>query len=407
MNDEHINEKDFTKYGENELSPREFLRVQTHLENCEACERRLKEMFPNIAEMEEGLLIEDLRAPEADDFHLNYEEHLKPFIYGIISAIDKEIVASHVEVCAACREDLRDLLVFHRELEQEKEIRELSKTSWWTHLTDWFSHPNHKAVWLAAAAILIFIGSGLVWLFLSKSSDEIVKKSASLSNVQTNQPAPKANINQPVTEANQNTVAPKANSSAQNQNAVESPKEVELANLVLPKFLNSLRTEEAGTVRGGNDSPTQKIAVISPNGSVIRDSSPVLKWQNVPNIQSFEVSVVDNDFNPVAKIDSVSGNSWRVANLPKGKIYQWQVSAKSAAADGKTTRFIGQSKFYIVSERDENRINQAKNALEKGKAFAEAGLLREAAAEFRKYLRANPNSETARKFLRQVEQRQR
>ena len=208
-------------------------------------------------------------------------------------------------------------------------------------------------------------------------------------------------------EANQNTVAPKANSNAQNQNTVESPKEVELANLVLPKFLGDLRIKEPGKLRGGNDSTMQKIVVISPNGSVIRDSTPVLRWQNVPNIQEFEVSVFDNDFNMVAKIDAVSGNSWRVANLPKGKIYQWQVLAKSVAADGKTTNFIGQSKFYIVSERDENRINQAKDELEKGRAFAEAGLLPEAAGEFRKYLRKNPNSETARKFLRQVEQGQR
>ena len=404
MNDEHINEKDFTKYGESKLSPHEFLRVQTHLENCEDCERRLKEMFPNIAEMEEGLLIEDLSTRDADDFHLNYEEHLKPFIYGTISAIDKEIVESHVEICAACREDLRDLLVFHRELEQEREIRELSRRSWWTHLTDWFSHPNHKAVWLAVAAILIFIGSGLAWLFLSKPSDEIVKKSANPSDLETNQSAPKANINQATIEVNQNTAEPKGNSNTQNQNTVESPKEVELANLVLPKFLGDLRIEETGTRRGSDDSPTQKIAVISPKGSVIRDSSPVLKWQNVPNIQDFEVSVFDNDFNPVAKIDSVSGNSWRVPNLTKGKIYQWQVSAKLVTADGKTTKFLGQSKFYIISERDENRIKQAKDGLEKGRAFAEAGLLREAAGEFRKYLKENPNSENAKKFLRQVEQ---
>lgn len=407
MNDEHINEKDFRKYGESELPPREFLRVQTHLEICEDCRRRLDEMFPNIAETEEALLINDLREEKADDFHLNYEEHLKPFIYETIDAVDKEIVESHVEVCAVCRGDLRDLLNFHQELEREKQIRELSKASWWTHFADWFSEPNRKAVWLAFAAILIFVGAGAAWLFLSKSSDEVVQNPTNIGKIENNQTAPNTNENQAVIETNQNSAVPKANSTAENQNAVESPKAIELANLVLPKFLDDLQVNEVGTLRGSDDSPSQKIAVISPNGKVIRDSSPVLTWQNVSNIQTYEVTVFDANDNRLAKNDAVGGNSWRVSNLPKGKIYKWQVSAKSVSADDKTTDFLGQGKFYIVSERDENRIKQAKDSLEKGKAFAEAGLLREAAKEFRKYLANNPNSEVAKKFLRQVEQAQR
>lgn len=365
-------------------------------------------MFPNIAETEEALLIKDLREKIANDFHLNYEEHLKPFIYETIEAIDKEIVESHVEVCAECREDLRDLLNFHQELEREKEIRKLSKASWWTSLTDWFSTPNRKAIWLAFATIIFIGGAGLIWLLMSKSPNEIVQNPSNASDLQTNQTAPNINEPQAVVEANQTPVAPKNNSAnTENKNVIVPAKEPELANLVLPKFLKDLKIEKVGTLLGSDDSPTQKIVVISPNGTVIRDSSPVLTWQNVPNIQTFEVAVFDENDNRLAKNDAVSGNSWRVPNLPKGKIYQWQVSGKSVVADGKTTNFIGQGKFYIVSQKDENRINQAKDALEKGKAFAEAGLLMEAAIEFRKYLGQNPNSENAKKFLRQVEQAQR
>ena len=365
-------------------------------------------MFPNIAETEEALLIEDLREDKANYFHLNYEEHLKPFIYKMIDAIDKEIVESHVEVCSECREDLRDLLNFHQELEREKEIRELSKANWWTNLTDWFSQLNRKAIWLAFATIIFIVGASLIWLLMSKSPNEIVQIPSNASDFQTNQIVPNINSTQAVVEANQTAVAPKNNSAnTENKNVIVPEKEPELANLVLPKFLKDLKIEKDGTLRGEDASPTQKIVVISPNGTVIRGSSPVLTWQNSPNIQTFEVTVFDENDNRVAKIDSVSGNSWRVSNLPKGKIYQWQVSAKSILADGKTTNFIGQGKFYIVSQADENRINQAKDSLEKGKAFAEAGFLREAANEFRKYQRENPNSENAKRFLRQVEQAQR
>ncbi|CAN5800075.1 hypothetical protein BH20ACI4_BH20ACI4_01520 [soil metagenome] len=406
MNFEHLNEIELKQYGESNLSPREFLHVQTHLETCEECQRRLDEMFPKIAEREEALLIEDLQADVKDDFHLNYDEHLKPFIYETISAIDKEIVESHVEVCAVCREDLRDLLNFHRELEQEKEIREFSKSGFWATVSNWFSTPNRKAVWLTFASVMILVSAGLVWFFALRPANEIVQTPANSGENAKNQTVPI--VNQMPIETNQNANTPKTNqSNAQNQNADLPEKVIEMAALVLPKFLNDLRINESETLRGNNDSETQKIAVISPNGKVIRDSSPILSWQNVANIETYEVTVFDENDNRIAKIESVKNNSWRVANLPKGKIYQWQVSAKKVSKDGKTTNYLGKGKFYIVGERDENKIIQAQNALEKGKAFAEAGLLTEAETEFRQYLKQNPNSENAKKFLRQVQQAQR
>ncbi len=407
MSFEHLNENELKQYGESNLSPREFLRLQAHLETCEGCQRRLAEMFPNIAEREEVLLIEDLQADVKYDFHLNYDEHLKPFIYENISVIDKEIVESHVEVCAVCREDLRDLLNFHRELEQEREIRELSKSHWWTQIANWFSAPNRKILWLACATILLCVGAGLAWLFLSKPTDEIAKKPSNAAVIENDQTVSNININQMPIPINQNTVTSKADSNSENQNAIETPKEPEVANLVLPKFLNDLRINENETLRGNNDSPTQKITVISPNATIIRDSSPILIWQNVPNIENYEITVFDENDNRIAKFENVKGNSQRISNLLKGKIYQWQVSAKSVLENGKQTDFIGQGKFYIISQADENKINQAKNSLEKGKAFAEAGLLAEAASQFRQYLKQNPNSENAKKFLRQIEQAQR
>lgn len=404
MNEEHIRENDLQNYGESKLPPHEFLRVQEHLEICADCRRRLDEMFPNIAETEEALLLEDLRKEVLNDFHLNYDEHLKPYIYETIDKVDKEIVESHVEVCMTCREDLRDLLQFHEELEREKEIRELSKAHWWSNIADWFSAPNRKMVWLAFASIVLIAGATIIWFFVSRPANEIAENPTNSGNFQNNQTAPSFNENRAVIDSNQNVNAPKVNQTV----APDLPeKEIEMAALVLPKFLNNLRINESETLRGNNDSETQKIAVIAPNGNVIRDSSPVLSWKSVPNVENYEVAVFDNDFNRIAKIENVKGNSRRVSNLAKGKIYQWQVTAKTVSADGKTTNFLGQGKFYIVSQTDENKINQAKDALERGRAFAEAGLLREAAFEFRKYLKENPNSENAKKFLRQVEQAQR
>lgn len=362
-------------------------------------------MFPNIVERKEAFLLEDLADETLRDFHLNYDEHLKPYIYETIDAVEREIVESHVEICADCREDLRDLLQFHEELERENEIRSLSKRGFWTQVSDWFSSPNRKVVWLAFASIFVLFGAFLVWFFLSRSTNEIVQNQTNTNDLPINQTIENLSFEKNL-QLNQNSETPKNNQSNSVIKEKDSPeKEIELANLVLPKFLDELRIIEDEKVRGNNDSPTQKIAVITPNGTVIRSSSPVLSWKQVPNVENFEVSIYDDDFNRIAKNENLKGNSWRVPNLPKGKIYQWQVSAKSFLADDKTQYFLGKGKFYIVSQADENKINQAKNSLERGRAFAEAGLLREAAEEFRKYLKENPNSENAKKFLRQLGQK--
>lgn len=404
----HIREKDLQDYGAGKLPPREFLRVQAHLENCAECQRRVDEMFPNISERYEALFLEEMQNDVLNDFHLNYDEHLKPYIYETIDAVDREIVESHVEICAECREDLRDLLQFHRELEQEKEIRELSKPHWWQNLTEWFSASSRKTVWLAFASILILIGAGLIWFFVSNSNNEVTQNQQNQPDtfeLPVNETAP--NLENSAAQTNQNADLPKTNQSKTVNREQDLPKkEIEMANLVIPKFLDELRINEDGTLRGKGELPTKKISVIEPNGTVIRSSSPVLRWENVPNAESYEVSIFDNDFNRITKIENIKGTSQRIANLARGKIYQWQVSAKTVTADGKTQNYLGQGKFYIVSQQDENKINQAKNSLERGRAFAEAGLLTEAANEFRTYLKENPDSENAKKFLRQVEQAQ-
>jgi len=401
---EHSTKDELQNYGASNLSPHEFLRVQMHLETCEECQRRLDKMFPNITENEEALFFEDLRESADETFHLNYEEHLKPFVYQTIPAVDREIVESHVETCAECREDLRDLLQFHEELEREKEIRALSKRGLWTQVSDWFSASKPKAVWFSFAAVLFFVGAGLVWFLVSRPTADIAQNPADTNNLPTNQTiesVPSENNSR----VNQNVETPPTNrANTVNRNSDLPEKEIEMANLVLPKFLNDLRTRENETLRGTNDLPTQKIVVSAPNGEAIRGVSPVLRWQQIPNVEGYEVAVFDEDFNRLAKIENLKGNVWRVPNLIKGKLYQWQVSAKSSEANGKTQNYLGQGKFYVVSQNDENKINKAGNALERGKAFAEAGLLKEAANELRKYLKANPNSENAKNFLRQIAQ---
>ena len=403
MDDKHLSDVELKGYAQDAASA-DFLRVHEHLEKCDACSRRINDMFQNAVIDEITTLLDETGADKL--FHLDYENHLKPYVDETVGAVDKELIESHVETCLRCRDDLRDIINFHEELQREVELKHLSRARPWTNLAEWLFDSTRRMAWVAFASIMIVAGAGAIWVYFNNVAlprPEIAYQDAAIPTVDEiadQKPSPDALSIEP-------DIAVKTIEKA--VNAAQKGDETEFAALKLPGFLRDLRPEIQATLRGrgSGDETETPITVISPNGRVIRESSPVLTWKKVPNTQNYEVAVFDENDNRIAKSESFGGNSWRVSNLAKGKLYQWQVSAKIVSSDGKTTNFIGKGKFYIASQAGENRINQAKDPFDKGKAFAEAGLLREAANEFRKYLAQNPNSAVAKEFLRQVEQARR
>ena len=371
-------------------------------------------MLPAIGESEEKTIVEFLT--EKEEFHLDYENHLKPFVLKTADAVTHEIVESHIEVCPECLGDLRDLMEFHETLERETQ----EKSGFWTSLQKLLTNGNWRI--LALASLLIATVAGIFWLSRMnpepppeeaevqspKSKVQSLPSESPMSNVHRAKTAesPKFNAQTPKPETEQ--VKPSESTESEIQHPpsqIPNPKSDDFVELKLPAVLNKLKPEKNETYRSDNDNetPKQAIKIVSPNGLVIRENTPLLRWENVAGIEKYEVKIFDNDDNALTGIDDFTSNSWRAPNLSGGKIYQWQVFAKKISPDGKTANLLGQGKFYIISRHDENRIAQAKNALARGRAFAEAGLLREAALEFRKYLKENPNSENVKKFLRQVE----
>src|SRR5689334_17467643 len=96
----HLSREMLRCLARRELGPREIAEVLRHIGECEECARL------SASEVEPQL--DALHAPIDDDegpWHPDYAD-LSAFADGTAGPAEREIVSSHIEDCALCREDL-------------------------------------------------------------------------------------------------------------------------------------------------------------------------------------------------------------------------------------------------------------------------------------------------------------
>ena len=98
MMTEHLSQTQLEGYRGRTLYPNELLAVDGHLASCDACHERLNSILPEAGKLPMGHSFE--AGEEA--FHLDYEQHLEPYVDGKANDIDREIVESHVASCSNC-----------------------------------------------------------------------------------------------------------------------------------------------------------------------------------------------------------------------------------------------------------------------------------------------------------------
>jgi hypothetical protein len=396
---EHIVKEILEKYGRRELDSAERIKTILHLSKCNICHNEYQKMFPNQTNPNQNV---SLPLIDNEPFHLEFEEHLQPFVDNQISEVDRVIVESHIKNCDYCATSLRDLQEFSNTLRLQKIVDEQGqREGFWQRVSGFVSN-NFRPLALAFS-VLFAICLGLFWWINTPKIVETdiveVLPTPNVSPLAINSQTPQiANTN--ISNSNKNT----QNQNIQNKNAniptptpnpTITPQETELAELKLPNYLKDLRTK-TDNLRGNNDGRTEQIVIVSPHGIVIRESSPSLNFKKLEGVEFYEISIYDGSTQ--IRKETISANSWRVpVNLPKGKLYEWQVSAKSGDQN-----YLGQGKFYVISQADGNKIRQAKDTLQRGKTFAEAGLIEDAKREFQQYLKQNPGSQTAKNALKQL-----
>ena len=92
----HPSRPELEQYRHRQLSPSALLHVDDHLKSCPDCRTQVSPGIESIS-----------LAPDTSE-HLNYDE-VERFVDGHANPAEREIVASHIGVCARCKEEVEVL----------------------------------------------------------------------------------------------------------------------------------------------------------------------------------------------------------------------------------------------------------------------------------------------------------
>jgi tetratricopeptide (TPR) repeat protein len=173
-----------------------------------------------------------------------------------------------------------------------------------------------------------------------------------------------------------------------------------------PKFLAQLPVRSGGAVQGPEQGDT--FLLVSPVAQVILTDKPTFSWTELKGATKYEIVISDEKLNEVGK-ETVTGTTWTPAKpLPRGKVLTWQVIPSEGNFKFREGESFPTANFFILEQVEVNRLKQAEQTyanspLTLGVLYAEKGLLEEAQAQFEKLLRINPNSDVAKKLLKDVQ----
>ncbi len=426
----HLEIEQLKKYGERQLNAEEMTRAVSHLGECCACFDSFQQMFPSLSDAAREVSVDNLTADDAEIFHLDYEEYLRPYIDFEVDEVEREIVESHLQNCSFCARAVREL----REFSDGLKLREIEKDSLDAPMFSKsagnsprrFANGNLRYLVLSAIAILILgFGGWLFWrqsettTFVAENQTPTAAPRVSGNENSFNQ-LPNNSLTNPPIEESESPILPRDDNSANKKpeavggkipESKQSEDERLLAALptdIRAEFQNALRTQdiklpafiadlrENRNLRG--ESNNEKNIILSPNAQAVKDVRPTFSWKKfAADGESYVVTIFDTNFNQIAVSPSLRDTQWKSnVILERGKIYKWQVKTEKSADSYP-------AQFKVLDENAIVRLNIIENAapnspLVRGIGYASEGLLTEAAREFQKEIKNNPRGNLARKL---------
>ncbi len=424
---EHLTQKQVEDFSRNQLLASDLLAVSDHLGECDLCRRRVEaDLNGDISffALHEETFGEDGHSTA----HLTVDQ-TAGYVDKNLNGEALQMVVDHLGNCEQCALAVEDLRAYRNEiapsLDREyrpAEIAAGSRSSWGERFVSLFRIRPVPAFGGAVVAVLLLVFvAWVVWRMPKDDHREevVVVPSPSLEPT----PAPLASVPpEPVTPVT--TVAQLNDGNA----VVSLDQQGKLSgadNLpagyqdLLKKTLSGQRIEKSSQLQGltrppsalmGTNDQAAEFSVLEPGGNVLLSDRPTFRWSRMEGATGYVVEVYDDQFKLVSSSPQITTLSWTATTaLPRGHVYSWQVKA---TRDGQETTSprppAPQAKFRVLDQAKANELTQAKRAygsshLALGLLYAEAGLLREAEAEFRLLRRANPDSEVAQRLLRQVQ----
>ena len=423
----HLTQKQIEAYCKHELPVAEVLSVSDHLGACDVCRRQIEasgngdatffslrtQVFEETTETTTHLTMD--QAAAYVDRHLTGEE---------LRSVDDHL--THCDDCILAVNDLRD---FRNEIAPslDREFRPttvpspaqtVSSRGWFGSLASVFRMSPVAAFGSAALAMVLL--AVIAWLVLRTPQDQEPQIAHT--------PTPASQPSMPPPDAPQpDAPAPVAVVAQLNDGSkvltLDQQGKLSGADQLPPAYQDLLKkTLSSGTIEKssqlqGLTRPSSSLmgtnqqndfSVLEPMGNVLLTNRPTFRWTGMEGATGYVVEMYDEKFMPVISSPQLTTLTW-TTTVPRGHVYSWQVKALKDGQEITSPRPPApQAKFRVVDQAKANELAQARRAypsshLTLGLLYADAGLLREAEQEFRQLQRANPNSELARKLLRQVQ----
>ncbi|MEO8370320.1 MAG: hypothetical protein ABI806_14140 [Candidatus Solibacter sp.] len=333
----HPDNQELKGYQLRTLAPADLLAVDPHLAECEPCRARLAApAMPALAE---------LRAQFTE--HLDYDQIVKCSEGRGGAALEQ-----HLAECELCRAEVLDLKNFKGELASFPRSKVVAMPA-----------PVKKSrtpVWAGVAAGTILVAGLSYWSLRSSGNP---------------QPPPVLLAQAPPAEA----VLP-----ADQQSAIQ-------AALSEHKLERAAVLDRLITQRGvllGTPGEARTFDLAAPMGTSVLTDRPVFRWQAVPGAAQYVVSLFDDTFHKVGESPILTAAEWQPAQpLERGRVYNWQVSAK---VGGATLRSplppAPEARFQVAGAQQAVEIEKARrdhpaNHLLLAVLMAKAGALDDAAGE--------------------------
>jgi len=413
---QHLSPELIERYRERSISARELLDVDDHLTVCEGCRGRIR------SESELRAAVLSLRAQvsaaaPAEPEHLEYEQ-LEAYVDGRLEDVDLEIVKSHLDLCAECEAERRDLALLRAAVEKTPR----STPPRWVPLAATLA-VTLGAVLLATLFLQRALGGLRADVEALRRENQRLRQDyqVALSDVRDLE----TQIAELRSESSTRVVLEDAGGQIllDEQGALTGPgplaareqalvkRALLTARVETPSLIAELIGEEGSLRGGGQGAP---FGLLSPLATVVLDDRPTFRWQLLSGARDYTVSVYDARLNAVVESPPLEASEWRsTRSLERGGIYTWQV-----AAEGEGKRFVSPAlpappaRFKVAGREEIEALSRAERAVPRshlllGILYARAGALDEADRELQALADANPRSAVARRLQQSVKVRPR
>lgn len=454
---QHPTEQQLTEYQQRTLAPDIFLALREHVTECARCAARCYE--PSRSRTDYETLLAAL-TPAADDvpYHLA-RETAAAYVAELLDEIDREPVVSHLEVCTECAAMIERLRTSPSAkptaqppatpIVDEPRVGARARAwarSWPVSLPQKFRPLTYAALALLVVALL---AAAMLLKARHSTPTDLVRPGA--PHTDGNPQTPRASDTAPAQarageSAPPNESTPPAPTPQSESAQVQGARTVLTLNdggrqitlddqgnvgglerlpeqtrrlvksalvaqqLARPAVLADLNPQPS-TLLGTSGDTGLPFRLLAPLGVVLESDQPTFRWQPLAGADTYNVIVTDEGLNEVASSGPLRATTWRVARpLARGLTYSWQVTAHRNDGQAVTSPVLPAppAKFQVLARARFEELQHVRRVypeahLTLGVLYAQAGLEAEAAREFQALVRANSQSDVARKLLRSAQ----